>query len=92
MKIQITLNQETVTENGRIVPAGTWEAEYNGANGVHGYDSSDMDKYDALRLNVGLIDRAISDAEDNDKGQFILEGFGTRKEKTCSVKLFTART
>lgn len=86
MRIEITLNQETTTENGRVVPSGLYVAEYNAASGVHGYDSSDMDKYDALRLNQKLINRAIDNAEDNDSD----EGTGNLKEKTCSVKLFYA--
>ena len=92
MKIEITLNQTTITESGRVVPAGIYTAEYNELNGVHGYDSGDLDKYDSLRLNERLIIRAICDAEDNDNGQKILEGSGYLGEKKCTVKLFTSRT
>ena len=92
MRIEITLNQETITESGRVVPAGIYEAEYNEFNGVHGYDSSDIDRYDSLRLNQRLIIRAICAAEDNDNGQKILEGSGSLGEKKCTVKLFTSRT
>ena len=47
-------------------------AEYNALQMVHGYDSSDMDRYDAIRLNERVIGRAIDDAEENDNGQKIL--------------------
>lgn len=92
MKIEITLHQDTTTENGNTVPAGTYIAEYNALQMVHGYDSSDMDRYDAIRLNERVIGRAIDDAEENDNGQKILEGTGEFKGKSCSVKLFTSRS
>jgi len=91
MKIEITLNQETVTETGRVVPSGVYVAEYNVLNDVHGYDSQDIDKYDAIRLNEKLINRAIGNAEDNCNGQEIIEGTGSLKEKTCYVKLYRCR-
>ena len=75
-----------------FITGGTFDKEYNELNGVHGYDSSDLDKYDSLRLNERLIIRAICDAEDNDNGQKILEGSGSLGEKKCTVKLFTSRT
>lgn len=84
MKIQITLHNTTLTENGRTVPAGTFEAEYNAAHGVHGYDSSNIDKYDSLRLNERLIIRAICNAEDASSDT----GVGNLRERTCSIRLF----
>lgn len=92
MRIEITLHQTTTTEDGRIVPGGTYVAEHDQLNGVHGYDSSDMDRYDSIRLNGRLIDRAIDDADENDNGQQVLEGTGTFKGGSCFVRLFTGRT
>jgi hypothetical protein len=86
MKIEITLNQSTATENGRIIPAGTFTAEYNALRGLQ-FDSSDMARYDALRLNERLIISAICAAEES--GSDV--GAGERKNKSCAIRLFYAQ-
>ena len=83
MKIEITLNHETTTENGQIIQPATYTAEYNAARGVI-FDSKEIEKYNALRLNEKLINRAIINAEENN----LDNGNGEFKGNTCSIKLF----
>ena len=87
MKIEITINQETIAENGRIVPAGIYTAEYNAlSNNAQPSLDNGQDNYDAVRLNARLIGRAVDDAFENGSGS-ILCGNGSFKSSTCSVKL-----
>lgn len=95
MKIEITLHNETTTEDGRTVPAGIYSGEYNPASGEVSSAQrarDDMDAYDAIRLNQRLIGRAIDDADENDNAvQTVLEGSGEFRGRTCRVKMFTSR-
>jgi hypothetical protein len=86
MKIEIKLNHPTLTENGRSIPAGVFMAEYDALRGLQ-FDSSDMERYDALRLNEIIIIRAIFDAEKS--GSDV--GTSERKNKSCAIRLIYAQ-
>ncbi len=88
MKIIVGLGQETITENGRVVPSGSYEALYDCVRGLHGYDDAkNMNRYDALRLNERLIERAVTNADEADADI----GFVEHRGKTCHIQLFPTK-
>lgn len=91
MKIEITLHQETITKSGKKIPPGTWFAEYNDLMDLHGYDKN-SETGEIISSNGKIIELAIFDSDENDHGQFVIEGHSERNGKSCTIKLFTNRT
>ena len=75
MKIEITLRTAE--------SATTYVAEYDDETGLA---ASDLDKYDALRINKDLIGKAVDDADENDTGvrPIVLTG----ESGDCTIRLW----